>query len=67
MEKQTLSIPNISCGHCVMSIKNELEELPGVKRVEGKPEIRQITVEFEPPATLDAIRNTLKEINYPAD
>jgi len=67
MEKQTLSIPNISCGHCVMSIKNELEELQGVKRVEGKPENRQITVEFEPPATLDSIRNTLKEINYPAD
>jgi copper chaperone len=67
MEKQTLSIPNISCGHCVMSIKNELGELQGVKRVEGNPENRQITVEFEPPATLESIRNTLKEINYPAD
>jgi len=31
MEKQTFSIPNISCGHCVMSIKNELIELKGVK------------------------------------
>jgi len=23
MEKQTFSIPNISCGHCVMFIKND--------------------------------------------
>ena len=67
MDLQTLSIPKISCGHCVMSIKNELEDLPGVKKVEGDPEKKQITVEFEPPATLDSIRNTLKEINYPAD
>jgi copper chaperone CopZ len=67
MEKQTLTIPNISCGHCVMSIKNELSEMQGVKKVEGNPEKKQITVEFEPPATLPSIRNTLKEINYPAE
>lgn len=66
MEKQTISIPNISCGHCVMSIKNELAELEGVKSVEGNPEKKQITIEFEDPATLDKIKNTLKEINYPA-
>jgi len=35
MEKQTFIIPNISCGHCVMSIKSELNELDGVKSVEG--------------------------------
>ena len=34
METKIFSIPNISCGHCVMSIKNELGELDGVKRVE---------------------------------
>lgn len=66
MATQSFSIPNISCGHCVMSIKNELGDLPGIKKVEGSPEKKQITVVFEPPATLDSIRNTLKEMNYPA-
>ena len=66
MEKQTFSIPNISCGHCVMSIKNELGELEGVKLVEGDPEKRSITVEWEAPITLEKIKDTLKEINYPA-
>lgn len=66
MEKKTLIIPAISCGHCVMSIKNELSELAGVKKVEGDPQSKSITVEWEAPATVDKILNTLKQINYPA-
>ena len=66
MAIETFSIPNISCGHCVMSIKNELNELGGIKTVEGDPENKNITVEFESPATLEQIKETLKEINYPA-
>ncbi|MBW2438925.1 MAG: heavy-metal-associated domain-containing protein [Deltaproteobacteria bacterium] len=66
MEKKTFSIPNISCGHCVMSIKNELGELEGVKSVDGNPETKSIDVEWDAPITEDKILETLKEINYPA-
>ncbi len=66
MEKQKFSIPNISCGHCVMTIKNELSALEGVKAVEGDPEIKQITVEWEIPTTQEKIQGTLEKINYPA-
>ncbi|MFC1577954.1 heavy-metal-associated domain-containing protein [Thermodesulfobacteriota bacterium] len=66
MEKKTFSIPNISCGHCVMSIKNELSELEGVKSVEGNPEAKSIDVQWDAPITEDKIKETLKEINYPA-
>ena len=66
MEKTTLSIPNISCGHCVMTIKGELGEIEGVKKVEGDAETKEITVEWDSPATVESIRSTLKEINYPA-
>jgi copper chaperone len=66
MESKTFSVPNISCGHCVMSIKNELNEIQGVSNVEGNPEEKKITVEWETPATLEKIKSTLKEINYPA-
>jgi copper chaperone CopZ len=66
MEKETFSIPNISCGHCVMSIKNELTELDGVKTVDGSPEAKTIDVAWESPATLEKIKDTLKKINYPA-
>ena len=65
MESRTLSIPNISCGHCVMSIKNELREMEGVTKVEGDPANKSVTLEWDAPATLDKIKETLKEINYP--
>ena len=67
MEKQTFIVPNISCGHCVMSIKGELNEIDGVKSVEGDPDSKSITVEWESPTSLDAIKERLKEINYPAE
>ncbi len=66
METKTLSIPNISCGHCVMSIKKELGEVEGVAKVEGDPASKNITLEWDVPATLEKIKDTLKEINYPA-
>lgn len=66
METTTFSIPNISCGHCVKSITNELDEIEGVKSVAGDPQEKNITVAWESPVTLDQIKATLKEINYPA-
>ena len=66
MEKHIFNIPNISCGHCVMAIKNELTEIKGIVTVEGNPAEKQITVEWNAPLTLDKIQDFLKDINYPA-
>ena len=66
MAKKTFSIPKISCGHCVMAIKNELAEMPGVRKVEGSLQGRTIEVEWDAPATEEGIRAALAEINYPA-
>ena len=66
MEKATLSVPNISCGHCVMAIKQELGEVEGISKVEGDSDTKKITVEWNTPATMEKIKSTLKEINYPA-
>lgn len=66
MMTKTLSVPNISCGHCVMTIKRELGPLPGVRSVEGDVTRKEITVTFEPDDVLDQIKATLAEIGYPA-
>jgi copper ion binding protein len=66
MAKDTFTISNISCGHCVNAIKKELGELEGVKSVEGNPETKSVDVEWEDPASLNKIKETLIEINYPA-
>ena len=66
MPKATFSVPNISCGHCVMSIKNELSDMDGVVSVDGNPDEKTISVEFDAPTAESAIRAKLEEINYPA-
>jgi copper chaperone len=66
MEKHVFTIPNISCGHCVAAIKNELTEIKGIVTVEGNPADKQITVAWDAPLTLDKIQAILKDINYPA-
>ncbi|MBU2591749.1 MAG: heavy-metal-associated domain-containing protein [Nitrospinae bacterium] len=66
MNKNIFSVPNISCGHCVNAIKSELIDLAGVLLVEGDPVNKTITVEWEEPATLEAIKKRLEDINYPA-
>ncbi len=67
MEKHTFSIPDISCEHCVTAIKNELSELDGVMAVSGDPDGKTATVEWDAPASVEAIRKTLEEIDYPAE
>ena len=66
MEKHVFTIPNISCGHCVMAIKNELTEIKEIVSVEGNPAEKKITVEWNAPLTLEKIQNILKDIHYPA-
>lgn len=65
MSSKTFEVPNISCGHCVMTIKNEVGELAGVQRVEADKDTRTVTVEWDSPATWELINDLLVEINYP--
>jgi hypothetical protein len=41
--------------------------LAGVTRVKAEVASKQVTVEWEEPATWDNIRALLEEINYPAE
>jgi copper chaperone CopZ len=67
MEKKKFQIPNITCNHCVMTIQNELSEKEGISSVSGDAGSKNVTVEWQPPASEDFIRKVLKEINYPAE
>ena len=66
MAQETLTVPNISCGHCVSAIESELAEMEGVSSVKADAETRTVTVQWEAPASIARIRATLTEINYPA-
>lgn len=46
MKSITLSIPEISCGHCTSSIENALKNLAGINAVSTSVENKSATVEF---------------------
>ncbi len=65
MSTKTVTVPNISCDHCTHTIQMELSELAGVKQVQADVATKQVTVEWEAPATWEQIQALLEEINYP--
>ena len=65
MTSKTVSVPSISCGHCVMTIEREVGELEGVSSVKAEQGTKKVTVAWDPEATQwDAIEGLMKEINY---
>ncbi|MFN2199318.1 MAG: heavy-metal-associated domain-containing protein [Anaerolineales bacterium] len=65
MTTVTYKIPNISCNHCVHTIKMEVGEINGVVTVDADMNTQQATITFDQPATEAQIVSTLTEINYP--
>ena len=64
-ETKTFTVPNISCEHCVRSIKNEVSEIAGVTAVQADEKTKVVSVTWDTPATWDQIKATLTEIEYP--
>ncbi|MBI4770380.1 MAG: heavy-metal-associated domain-containing protein [Chloroflexi bacterium] len=65
MKTVTYTVPNISCQHCVHTIRMELtDEMPGVKSVEGDPALKQVTIHYNDPATQSAIEALMAQIDY---
>jgi len=65
MTTVTYTVPNISCGHCVRTIKTELADVPGVESVEADAETKKVEVTFVAPASEDKIKALLLLIDYP--
>ena len=66
MQEKTVSIPSISCGHCVMRVQNAISELDGVSSVKADAESQSATIKWAAPAKWDSIAAKLAEIGYPA-
>ena len=67
MQTKTVTVSNISCGHCVHTIQTEVGDLEGVKSVVASEESKTVTVEWDAPQTWDGIKALLEEINYPPE
>lgn len=65
MKTVTLDIPNISCNHCVMSVKRETAVVDGAEFVRGDVDAKQVVVRVEDDDALSALKEALAEIGYP--
>ena len=66
VETVTFTAPDISCGHCVMTIKEEVGALAGVADVQASEQTKQVTVQYDPSAvSTEQIVATLDEAGYP--
>ena len=65
MTKRTISVPDISCGHCKMSIEGAVGTLVGINKVEVHIEPRTVDVDYdEGSVSLEAIQAAIEEQGY---
>jgi copper chaperone CopZ len=65
MQTITLSIPNINCHHCIMTIKRECDFVDGAEFVSGDIEARTATFRVASDQALIALKAALAEAGYP--
>ena len=66
MAKKVLSVPRISCPHCVATIERTLGALEQVKEVTADAKTKMVAVTYQQPEDLKVILDALEEIGYPA-
>jgi copper chaperone len=60
----TLSVPEIHCDHCKMSIESAVGALDGVTSAVVDVPARAVTVSFDAPATLETIVTAIEDQGY---
>jgi copper chaperone len=68
VEHVRVTAPDISCAHCVATVKEAVAALPGVASVEADPATKQVEIDFDPGrVSLAQIAAALDEAGYPVD
>ena len=65
MEKTTLMVKGMTCMGCVRSVKNLLEQVPGVAGVEITLDNGQVVISYDSTqATLGQLKNAINDGGY---
>ena len=66
MEHITLSVPDVSCAHCVASVDEALSGIDGVSTVATDLGSKEVAVSFDPThVSVDRLTAALDEAGYP--
>jgi copper chaperone len=63
-ETRTFTVQGMTCGHCVSSVTEEVQEIPGVERVDVVLETGAVTVTSTQPLDEGAVRAAVEEAGY---
>ena len=64
MTETTLSVPEIHCDHCKMSIEGAVTALEGVASAKVSVEKATVSVGFDAPASIEGIIGAIEEQGY---
>jgi copper chaperone len=65
VEETVLSVPDVSCEHCVTTINGALGQLSGVETVSTDIPSKTVHLRYDPSqVTMDTIEETLDEAGY---
>ena len=65
MANQTLNVEGMTCNHCVQTIKEAVNNLVGISRVEVDLENKQVAVEYDKALVkLDSITDKIVENGF---
>lgn len=60
----TYTVTGMTCGHCVASVTEEVQEIPGVEDVKVDLHAGAVTITSAGPLTDDAVRAAVEEAGY---
>jgi copper chaperone len=63
-ETRTYTVTGMTCGHCVASVTEEVQEIPGVQEVDVVLETGTLTVTSEADLDDTSVRNAVEEAGY---
>lgn len=60
----TYTVTGMTCGHCVSSVTEEVQEIPGVNAVDVVLDTGEVTVTSENPIDETVLRAAVEEAGY---
>ena len=61
---QNYTVTGMTCGHCVMSVTEEVQEIPGVENVEVVLATGSLTVTSSEPVDDEAVKTAVEDAGY---
>jgi copper chaperone len=63
-QTSTYTVTGMTCGHCVASVTEEVQDIPGVENVDVVLETGAVTITSAEPLDEAAVRSAVEEAGY---